>query len=625
MKKNCNLWANLFFFLIFAPKKRFKTFYTMKEFFKMVFATMCGIILLSVISGILFMISLVGMIASSSAKTQVKENSVFVLKLNGMIQERTEDNSPLSMLLGQADMGEMGLDDILASISKAKDEDDIKGIYIEGGAAVFDSPALAQQLRDALLDFKKSGKWIFAFADQYTQASYYVASVADSVFLNKTGMIDFKGLGGKNQYMTGLYEKLGVKYQATRVGKYKSAVESVTRKDMSDNDREQRTAYLQGIWQHMLKDMANSRKLSAQQLDQLASDSIIAFANPQDYVKARLIDRTMYPEQIKMVVKAKLGIDQDDDINQLLLEDMISVKSKKKDKGEKIAIYYAYGEIIDQMTSGFSTSASIVGNKTVEDLQKLADDDDVKAVVLRVNSPGGSAVASEQIWHAIELLKEKKPVVVSMSGLAASGGYMISAGANYIFAEPTTITGSIGIFGLVPNFSELVTDKLGVTFDGVKTNRYTDYEEKLIFDKENAEEIHNMQSYVDRGYETFLSIVAQGRNMTRDEVDSIAQGRVWLATDALPIHLVDKIGSLDDAVKKAAELAKIEDEYYTSAYPGKRDWTDNLFNEEKNKGSYLDGQLREVLGDLYEPVMQLRQAQQRNRLQARLPFSTRIE
>ena len=212
-----------------------------------------------------------------------------------------------------------------------------------------------------------------------------------------------------------------------------------------------------------------------------------------------------------------------------------------------------------------------------------------------------------------------------MSGLVASGGYMISAGANYIFAEPTTITGSIGIFGLVPNFSELVTDKLGVTFDGVKTNRYTDYEEKLIFDKENAEEIHNMQSYVDRGYETFLSIVAQGRNMTRDEVDSIAQGRVWLATDALPIHLVDKIGSLDDAVKKAAELAKIEDEYYTSAYPGKRDWTDNLFNAEKNKGSYLDGQLREVLGDLYEPVMQLRQAQQRNRLQARLPFSTRIE
>ena len=596
----------------------------MKEFFKMVFATMCGIVLLSIISGILFMISLVGMIASSSAKTQVEENSVFVLKLNGVIQERAAADSPLNMLLGQADMSEMGLDDLLSSISKAKDEDDIKGIYIEGGVASFDSPATAQQLRDALLDFKKSGKWIIAYADQYMQTSYYVASVADSVFLNKTGMIDFKGLGGKSQYMTGLYEKLGVKYQCTRVGKYKSAVESVTRKDMSENDREQRTAYLQGIWQHMLKDMADSRKVTAQQLDQLASDSIIAFACPQDYIKAHLIDRTMYPEEIKNVIKAKLQLDSKDDIPQLLLEDMAGVKSKKKDKGDKIAVYYAYGEIVDQTTSSFSTSANIVGNKTVEDINKLAADDDVKAVVLRVNSPGGSAVASEQIWHAIELLKEKKPVVVSMGGLAASGGYMISAGANYIFAEPTTITGSIGIFGLIPNFSGLVTDKLGVTFDGVKTNRFGDYEENLVLSKDNDEEIRNLQSYVDRGYETFLDIVGKGRNMTRDQVDSIAQGRVWLATDALPIHLVDKIGSLDDAVKKAAELAKIDDEYHTATYPGKKDWKDDLFSTEK-KGSYLDGELRALLGDLYEPVMQLRLDQQRNKLQARLPFTTEMK
>jgi protease-4 len=596
----------------------------MKEFFKMVFATMCGIVLLSIISGILFMISLVGMIASSSAKTQVEENSVFVLKLNGVIQERAAADSPLNMLLGQADMSEMGLDDLLSSISKAKDEDDIKGIYIEGGVASFDSPATAQQLRDALLDFKKSGKWIIAYADQYMQTSYYVASVADSVFLNKTGMIDFKGLGGKSQYMTGLYEKLGVKYQCTRVGKYKSAVESVTRKDMSENDREQRTAYLQGIWQHMLKDMADSRKVTAQQLDQLASDSIIAFACPQDYIKAHLIDRAMYPEEIKNVIKAKLQLDSKDDIPQLLLEDMAGVKSKKKDKGDKIAVYYAYGEIVDQTTSSFSTSANIVGNKTVEDINKLAADDDVKAVVLRVNSPGGSAVASEQIWHAIELLKEKKPVVVSMGGLAASGGYMISAGANYIFAEPTTITGSIGIFGLIPNFSGLVTDKLGVTFDGVKTNRFGDYEENLVLSKDNDEEIRNLQSYVDRGYETFLDIVGKGRNMTRDQVDSIAQGRVWLATDALPIHLVDKIGSLDDAVKKAAELAKIDDEYHTATYPGKKDWKDDLFSTEK-KGSYLDGELRALLGDLYEPVMQLRLDQQRNKLQARLPFTTEMK
>lgn len=597
----------------------------MKDFFKFTLATICGIILLSVVSGILFMISIVGMIASESGSTKVEENSVFVIKLNGMVQERGMEDDPFTSLLNKNDMENMGLDDLVASIKKAKENDNIKGIYIEGGVAAFDAPATAQQLRDALADFKSSGKWIIAYADQYMQTSYYVASVADSIFLNKTGIIDFRGLGGKNAYMTGLYEKIGVKYQATRVGKYKSAVESVTRKDMSDDDREQRTAYLQGIWQHMLKDMADSRKVKPEQLDQLASDSIIAFASTDDYMKAKLIDGVMYPDEIKKVVKGKLGIDDDDDeINQILLGDMLNVKSKKKEKGDKIAIYYAYGEIVDQMASGFSTNQSIVGSTTVEDLNELAEDDDVKAVVMRVNSPGGSAVASEQIWHAVQKLKEKKPVVVSMGGLAASGGYMISAGANYIFAEPTTITGSIGIFGLIPNLSGLVTDKLGVTFDGVTTNRYGDFEHKLVMDKENSEEIRNMQNYVDRGYETFLDIVAKGRVMKRDEVHEIAQGRVWLAVDALPIHLIDWIGSLDDAVKKAAELAKIEDEYYTSVYPDKRDWMDNLFGDD-NKGTYLDGELRATLGDLYEPIMEMRLDQQRNCLQARFPYSVKMK
>lgn len=597
----------------------------MKDFFKFTLATICGIILLSVVSGILFMISIVGMIASESGSTKVEENSVFVIKLNGMVQERGMEDDPFTSLLNKNDMENMGLDDLVASIKKAKENDNIKGIYIEGGVAAFDAPATAQQLRDALADFKSSGKWIIAYADQYMQASYYVVSVADSIFLNKTGMIDFRGLGGKNAYMTGLYEKIGVKYQATRVGKYKSAVESVTRKDMSEDDREQRTAYLQGIWQHMLKDMADSRKVKPEQLDQLASDSIIAFASTDDYMKAKLIDGVMYPDEIKKVVKGKLGIDDDDDeINQILLGDMLNVKSKKKEKGDKIAIYYAYGEIVDQMASGFSTNQSIVGSTTVEDLNELAEDDDVKAVVMRVNSPGGSAVASEQIWHAVQMLKEKKPVVVSMGGLAASGGYMISAGANYIFAEPTTITGSIGIFGLIPNLSGLVTDKLGVTFDGVTTNRYGDFEHKLMMDKENSEEIRNMQNYVDRGYETFLDIVAKGRAMKRDEVHEIAQGRVWLAVDALPIHLVDGLGSIDDAVKKAAELAKIEDEYYTSVYPDKRDWMDNLFGDD-NKGTYLDGELRATLGDLYEPIMEMRLDQQRNCLQARFPYSVKMK
>ena len=597
----------------------------MKEFFKYTLATICGIIALGILAGIIMMISFAGIVASGNATTEIKDNSVLVLKMNGAVNERSEEGTPFDALLGVADMSNMGLDNILVAIKKAKENEDIKGIYIEGGVTTFDSPATAQQIRDALSDFKQSGKWIIAYADQYMQASYYVASVADSLFLNQTGMIDFKGMGGKGYYMTGLYEKIGVKYQCTRVGKYKSAVESVTRKDMSENDREQRMAMYQGIWQHWLKQMAESRKTTVDQLNQLADDSIMVFANIEDYKTAKLIDGAMYPDAIKSVIKGKLGLDEDDEINQVMLSDILEVPNKDDEKGDKIAIYYAYGEIVDQPLSGFSTDHAIVGNEVVEDLQELADDKDIKAVVMRVNSPGGSAVASEQIWHAIKMLKEKKPVVVSMGGYAASGGYMISASANYIVAEPTTVTGSIGIFGLVPNASELVTDKLGVTWDGVQTNKYSDYETNLIFAKNNEQELKFMQTYVDRGYDNFLSIVAEGRGMTKEQVHEIAQGRVWVATDALPIKLVDKIGSLNDAVKKAAELADSK-EYYTAAYPSQPSWFEQLLAAtEESKGTYLDQQMQEMLGDLYEPFIELRKDRQRNHLQARLPFATTIK
>lgn len=597
----------------------------MKEFFKYTLATICGIITLGIVAGIIMMISFAGMMASGNATTEIKENSVLVFRLNGAINERSEEGTPFDALLGAADMSSMGLDDILCAIKKAKENDDIKGIYIEGGVTTFDSPATAQQIRDALEDFKKSGKWIIAYADQYLQASYYVASVADSLFINKTGMIDFKGMGGKGYYWTGLYEKLGIKYQCTRVGKYKSAVESVTRKDMSENDREQRMAMYQGIWQHWLKQMAESRKVTAEQLNKVADDSIMVFASINDYKTVKLIDGAMYPEAIKNVIKGKLGLDEDDEINQVMMSDMLNLPEDDKEEGGKIAIYYAYGEIVDQPLSGFSSEHAIIGSKTVEDLQKLAKDDDIKAVVMRVNSPGGSAVASEQIWHAIKMLKEKKPVVVSMGGYAASGGYMISAPANFIVAEPTTVTGSIGIFGLIPNVSELVSEKLGITWDGVQTNKHSDYETNLVFTKDNEEELKYMQTYVDRGYDTFLGIVAEGRGMTKEQVHEIAQGRVWVATDALPIKLVDKIGSLDDAVKKAAELAECS-EYYTASYPGQPSWIDQLLAAtEDSKGTYLDQQLQETLGELYEPIIELRKDRQRNRLQARLPFTTVIK
>lgn len=591
----------------------------MKSFLKYTLATICGLVIFTFMAGLILLVSLAGMaVSSGGAVTQVKDNSVFVLKLDGYVQERTEEGSPLDVLLNSADMSMMGLDDIVASIRKAKTDDRIKGIYLEGGMLSVDAPATAQQVRDALKDFKKSGKWVIAYADNFSQQGYYVASVADSLYLNRTAMIELKGIGGKREFLTGLYEKIGVRYQVVRVGKYKSAVEGVLRKDMSPENREQTEAYQRGIWRHMLKDMAESRpRLSAEQIDQIVNDSIVAFASTDDYVKGGLVDKVMYPEDIKAAIKAKLGVDGE--VNQLVLTDMIGLPATDEEQGDEVAVYYAYGEIIDQQTSLFATEHCIIGSETVDDLNELADDDNVKAVVLRINSPGGSAVASEQIAHAITRLKAKKPVVISMGGVAASGGYMMSAYGDYIFAEPTTITGSIGIFGLVPNLSELLTGKLGVTFDGTKTNQYTDFEENLVMGKDNAQELKYMQSYVDRGYETFLNIVAEGRKMTRDQVHEIAQGRVWLATDALPIKLVDKLGSLDDAVKKAAELAKAS-EYHTKSYPLPEPWYQQLMEVTDKKGTYLDSELRTVLGDLYEPMLNARRDQQRNRMQARLPY-----
>ena len=603
----------------------------MKQFFKMTLASICGIAIFLVVTGFFLTISLLGMIASDSASTKVKENSVFVIKLDGTISERVEEDSPIDEILDLGDMSAMGLDDLICAIRKAKDNEDIKGIYLEGGALAFDAPATAQQLRDALKDFKKSGKWIVAYADKYYQTSYYVASVADNIYLNDHGHIEFTGLGAKGEYLKGLYDKLGIKYMVAKVGKYKSYVERNTQTGMSDYDREQRTAYLNGIWNYWLKEMAEGRKVNAETLNQLANDSIMGFADTKDYVTAKLIDKVMFPEEIKAEIKKRLKIDKDDDINQLTLSNMLNVKSEKKDDGEKIAIYYAYGSIVDSEAMNMLDGGEhcIVGKTTAADLRKLADDDNVKAVVFRVNSGGGSAVASEQIRHALKLVKAKKPVVVSMGGMAASGGYWISSPANYIFAEPTTITGSIGIFGLIPNFSGLVTDKLGVTFDGVTTNKFSDYETDLILGKDNDEIMKHLQTYINQGYLQFLDIVSEGRGIKPAEVDSIGQGRVWLATDALKIKLVDQLGSLDDAVKKAAELAKAK-EYHTAAYPNEGSWFDRFLPNEENKGSYLDSRIQQefkaLLGDLYEPLMEIRQTLKgSSRMQARMLDDVRMK
>lgn len=590
----------------------------MKDFLKYVFATITGIILLTVVMAILGAISLVGLAASSASTTKVEENSVFTLMLSGQLNERVPSN-PLASLTGQVSEN-LGLDDIINAIQKAKDNDDIKGIYIEAGAFSSDTPASAHAIREALLDFKKSGKWIVAYGDSYTQTTYYICSVADKLFLNPQGMVDWHGLGGEMYYIKDLLAKFGVKFKAVKVGKYKSAVEMMTADQMSDYDREQTEAYLNGIWKVMLSDVSQSRKVSVDSLNAYA-DRYVALCNQKELVRMKLVDNLLYTDEVKGEIKKRLKIDNDGHISQLTLEDMANVADKKKE-GEKIAVYYAYGEIVDSETgSMLSQEHSIVATEVCKDLEELMNNDDVKAVVLRVNSPGGSAYASEQIWRAVTNLKAKKPVVVSMGGYAASGGYYISCNANYIYSEPTTLTGSIGIFGMFPDVSQLLTEKLGVKFSEVKTNKHSNF--GTISRPFNAEELALLDNYIGRGYELFRQRVADGRKLPVAQVEEIAQGHVWVGNDALKIKLVDAIGSLDDAVKKAAQLAKLK-EYYTTSYPDEPSWWESL-TAQVDRGSYLDEQMRETLGEYYAPFSYLKNINKQSTIQARLPYFLEIK
>ena len=590
----------------------------MKDFLKYVLATITGIIVLGLIMGIFFVISLVGLAASSASTVPVEKNSVFTFMLSGQVDERVQEDF-VAQLSGQVSEN-MGLDDIVTSIKKAKENEDIKGIYIEAGLFSVDAPATAHAIREALLDFKKSGKWIIAYGDSYTQTEYYICSVADKIYMNPPGMVDWHGLAANPYFLKDFLAKFGVKYQLCKVGKYKSAPEMMTADKMSEPNREQVTAYMTGIWKVMLKDVSDSRKIPVDSLNAYA-DRFVALAEQSDLVKMKLVDKLMYTDEVKGEIKKLLKIDADEDINQLSLSDMINVKGVKE-KGDEIAVYYAYGDIVDSETESLiQQEHSIVANTVCKDLEKLANDDDVKAVVLRVNSPGGSAYASEQIWHAVQMLKAKKPVVVSMGGYAASGGYYISCGANYIYSEPTTVTGSIGIFGMFLDASGLLTEKLGVKFDEVKTNKHAAF--GTMARPFNEEEIALLDQYIGRGYELFRKRVADGRKLSVDAVEEIAQGRVWLGNDALGIKLVDAIGSMDDAVKKAAQLAKLS-EYKTKGYPEPTDWFTQLLDM-TSKSSYLDEQMRATLGEYYEPFRYVKNINKQNAIQARLPYFITIK
>lgn len=590
----------------------------MKNFFKQVLATVVGLIAFGAIVTFMGIISIVGMIASGDSTPEVSNNSVMVLNLSGVIDEQGQEDF-LGTLTGNT-LSNLGLDNMLSAINKAKDNDKIKGIYIEAGILQA-GYATMQEIRNALLDFKKKGKWIVAYGDTYTQGTYYIASAADKVYLNPKGMIDWHGLGAQPQFYKDLMAKFGVRYQVVKVGTYKSFTETYTEDKMSDANRTQVSAYINGTWNNICKAVSESRKISTDSLNAYA-DRLITFEPAENILKYKMVDGLIYADQVKDEIKKMLKIGKDKKIKQIGLSEMANIKDKKV-KGDEIAVYYAYGSIVQSgAASVLSQEHSIVGPEVCKDLEDLMNDDDVKAVVVRINSGGGDAYASEQLWHQMVELKKKKPVVVSMGDYAASGAYYMSCPANWIVAQPNTLTGSIGIFAAIPDMSGLITQKLGVKFDEVKTNRNSTFG-NVMARPFNDEELSYLQAYVNRGYQLFRQRVADGRRQKTADIEKVAQGRVWLGSDALKIKLVDELGGLNQAVAKAASLAKLK-EYHTKNYPAVPSWTEQLMAS-AGRNNYLDEQLRLTLGDLYEPFVMLRSMNEREVLQARIPFVLNIK
>lgn len=504
----------------------------------------------------------------STPTTVLEENTIYRIDLKGALVDQAAEENPFdaltSELTGQSSTTTVGLNDLLNNIALAKDNDKILGIYLKGGS-LSAAPASAKTLRDALLDFKQSGKFIIAYADSYSQTNYYIASVADKIYLNAVGIVAWDGLSAEKMYFTRVMEKIGVEMQILKVGTFKSAVEPYFRTSMSAEDRKQTEQYLTGIWSEMKTTVAANRKMTVEQLDKYA-DECMSLQPQHKYVDYGFVDTLVYIQDMDTVLRMYAGTQ---DYNTLSHSKMTNVERVKNKATDKVAVLYAEGAIYDSGKEG------IVEGKILKQIKKIHDNEDVKAVVFRVNSPGGSADASEQIWHAVRTLQAKGlPVVVSMGDYAASGGYYISCSADYIYAEPTTLTGSIGIFGTVPNFSKLM-DKVGLDVDGVSTNKHATLTTNAIYKGMNKEEMALMQSMVERGYDLFTKRCADGRGMSQDDIKKIGEGRVWLGKDALEIGLVDELGNINNAIAKAAELAGLG-EYAIVDYPEKKDPLEEL-------------------------------------------------
>ncbi|MGN5955866.1 signal peptide peptidase SppA [Sphingobacterium lactis] len=588
----------------------------MKAFFKYVLATITGILIFSVLM-FFIMIGIIGAMVSSvgsKSETVTPSNAVLLINLDHTITEKTEPNPFENLdLPGYTGARSLGLNDMVSRIKAAKDDGNIKGIYlnVSGVNAGFST---AKAIREAILDFKTSGKFVVAFSDVMSQKGYYINSAADEIYLNPQGSLDFRGLATSVMFFKEAMDKLGVDMQILKVGTYKSAVEPFMMNSMSEANKEQVNSYLGSIYDTFLSDISASKKLSVDSLRGIANGYLIR--EPEDAKKYGFVNNLLYKDEVFAKIRTKLGIDEKKDIPYVSILDYTNKPSAGEAGGDRVAVLYAYGEIID----GEGMDGQIGGDKISRELRQLRLDDKVKAVVLRVNSPGGSALASENIWREVDLTKKVKPVVVSMGDYAASGGYYISAAADSIFADPTTLTGSIGVFGMIPNFQKLFNEKLGVHFDAVKTAKFADMD--VDMDRPLTEEEKTIiQGGVNKIYQVFMKRVADGRKLDVAYVDSIGQGRVWTGKQAVDLKLVDRIATLDEAVKAAAKKAKL-DNYRVSEYPRMKDPFSSILSTSKEKIKMW--MLEDELGDYVKYYSELKKVSKQSGIQARIPYLVEI-
>ncbi len=583
----------------------------MKEFIKNTLAATLGTIIGFLLLGIFGIVLILLLVISGSSIPTLRPNSILKIELNGALEERYED-SPLNDLLGE-DYPTIGLEQILTSINRAAHDKNIKAIYLDAGNLSQATPAMAEEIRLALNEFKESGKPVISYGDNYSQTNYYICSVADEVILNPSGQISWQGLVSEPIFYKDLLQRIGVKMQVFRVGSYKSAVEPFTSTEMSAANREQIESYLGSIWKNMLQDVARSRHIGQDTLNRYADD-FLSLAPATELVSKHLADTLLYREDVQEYLKKKLRLKQNPQIiTPAGLENIPQSTGKK----EKIAVYYAFGDIVENPSSmNFSEIAS---KKVCKDLAELADDNQIKAVVIRINSGGGSAYASEQIWHSIQTLKSKKPVIISMGGMAASGGYYMACAGNEIVTLPSTLTGSIGIFGMIPDMSNLLKDKLGLNFDAVKTNRHADF--GTLSRPFNPEETALMQKYIENGYQLFLKRVSEGRGLSLKQTAQLAEGRVWTGAQALKNGLADRTGSLQTALERAAQKAGIG-EYSVVSYPKPQKWYETLLQDQQT--DYIQSSLKSALGDYYQHIQFINKVNAMDPIQARMPYEPNI-